>query len=94
MKTIGIILLALGYYVTLVLTVVWFGIVAAALGLLGCCCVAFGIVLLEKDEPDEECERESCEGCKYYLGDGHCRISADDECREGGGFELWEAKNK
>ena len=35
--------------------------------------------------------RESCDGCKWYLGDGCCRINAEGECREGGGFELFEA---
>lgn len=32
-----------------------------------------------------------CSGCKWYLGDGCCRINAEGECREGGGFELFEA---
>lgn len=35
--------------------------------------------------------RESCEGCKWYLGDGCCRMNVETECRDGGGFELWEA---
>lgn len=35
-------------------------------------------------------KHESCDGCKWYLGDGCCRINAEGECREGGGFELWE----
>ena len=39
-------------------------------------------------------ERESCIGCRYYLGGGYCRINAEKECREGGGFELWEEIEK
>lgn len=43
---------------------------------------------IEESEP----ERESCEGCRHNLGGGHCRINVEGECREGGGFELWEVK--
>lgn len=35
---------------------------------------------------------ESCEGCNHDLGGGCCRINAEAECREGGGFELKEEK--
>lgn len=35
-------------------------------------------------------KHESCKGCKHNLGGGHCRINEEKECREGGGFELWE----
>ena len=38
-------------------------------------------------------EKNSCNGCKYDLGGGHCKINLEGECREGGGFELWEAKD-
>lgn len=36
---------------------------------------------------------DSCEGCRYDLGGGreNCRINAEYECRDGGGFELWDA---
>lgn len=34
--------------------------------------------------------KESCEGCRHYLGDGCCRINKENECREGGGYELKE----
>lgn len=44
--------------------------------------------VVEESEP----ERESCEGCRHNLGGGHCRINVEGECREGGGFELWEVK--
>lgn len=37
-----------------------------------------------------EPEHDSCEGCKYDLGGGCCRINLEAECREGGGFEMWE----
>lgn len=33
---------------------------------------------------------KSCVGCRHYLGGGQCRINVEAECREGGGFELWE----
>ena len=31
-----------------------------------------------------------CEACRYNLGAGCCRINVEKECREGGGYELWE----
>ena len=34
--------------------------------------------------------KATCKGCKWYLGGGCCRLNAESECREGGGFELWE----
>lgn len=34
--------------------------------------------------------RKSCESCRYYLGGGCCRIHEEAECREGGGYELWD----
>ena len=37
----------------------------------------------------EEALRTSCRGCMHYLGGGQCRINAEAECREGGGFELF-----
>lgn len=35
-------------------------------------------------------QRNSCEGCRNDLGGGCCRMNVEGECREGGGFELWE----
>ena len=32
----------------------------------------------------------SCWGCRHYLGGGCCKINMEMECREGGGFELYE----
>lgn len=39
-------------------------------------------------------KHEGCDGCKYNLGGGHCGLNVEDECREGGGFELWEEVDK
>ena len=36
----------------------------------------------------------SCEGCRYYLGGGMCRIHLEDECAEGGGYEAYRAINE
>lgn len=33
---------------------------------------------------------KSCTGCRWYLGGGCCRQNLEAECREGGGFEMWE----
>ena len=35
-----------------------------------------------------------CEACRHYLGGGCCRINLEPECREGGGYEAWEAAEK
>lgn len=35
-------------------------------------------------------KHESCDGCNNDLGGGCCRINAEAECREGGGYELYE----
>lgn len=39
---------------------------------------------------------ESCDGCKHDLGGGrdNCRLNLSYECRDGGGFEAWEAAEK
>lgn len=36
---------------------------------------------------------DNCEGCRHNLGGGCCRLNMEQECREGGGYELWEEKN-
>lgn len=44
--------------------------------------------------PKEEKEYEKpmmCASCKHNLGAECCRLNVEHECREGGGFELWEA---
>lgn len=50
-----------------------------------------GLVLMSQiDKETAEPERDSCEGCKHDLGGGRCRMNVELECREGGGFEMWE----
>lgn len=36
--------------------------------------------------------RRECETCRYYLGNGCCRIDLEAECGAGQ-FEAWEAKD-
>lgn len=36
--------------------------------------------------------KSTCEGCRHDLGGGACEINLEAECREGGGFEVWEAR--
>ena len=92
MKNLRIILFVVLYWVVNIVAAVLFGMKAVALILLASCCVSVLSVLLKNDEPDEESEpeHESCAGCANHLGGGHCRISVEGECREGGGFELYE----
>lgn len=33
--------------------------------------------------------KTTCEGCKYYLGGGCCRLNLESECAAGD-FEMWE----
>ena len=33
--------------------------------------------------------RDSCEGCKHYLGGGCCRVNLETECAAGG-YEAYE----
>lgn len=37
--------------------------------------------------------RVNCDGCRYDLGGGCCSINMEPECREGGGFELFENRD-
>ncbi len=39
---------------------------------------------------------KSCETCRYDLGGGrwNCRLNVEQECRDGEGYELWEASDK
>lgn len=34
-----------------------------------------------------------CETCRFYLGNGCCRLDLEDECGAGG-FEAWEQQIK
>ena len=53
-----------------------------------------------KTDADDRAEREyadfmarrTCPTCAHHLGGGQCRINAEGECREGGGYELWQQK--
>ena len=46
-----------------------------------------GVVIMDYNK-----ERESCKGCIHDLGAGCCRLNTELECREGGGYELYESK--
>ena len=35
----------------------------------------------------------SCDGCKYYLGGGYCRLNLESECAAGD-FEMWEVDER
>lgn len=35
----------------------------------------------------------SCDGCKYYLGGGYCRMNLESECAAGE-FEMWEVDER
>lgn len=93
MKVAKITLWVLLYHAIIILSVVWYGVRCAVLMVAACACVSAIAVLDEKEEPEDDVECESCEGCKNDLGGGHCRINMERECREGGGFELWEPKD-
>lgn len=32
-----------------------------------------------------------CKGCRHSIGGVDCRLNLEMECREGGGYEAWEA---
>lgn len=50
-----------------------------------------GVIVCDgNEEREEKPEHSSCVGCTHDLGGGRCRINLEYECREGGGFELWE----
>lgn len=38
--------------------------------------------------------KTSCDGCAHYLGGGLCAINVEGECREGGGYELYNLQEK
>ena len=39
---------------------------------------------------------DSCAGCRHDLGGGrdNCRLNLAYECRDGGGFEAWDAEEE
>lgn len=95
LKILLVILLIVGWYGALAAVVSKYGwLVGVALWGVSCIPVLISSLIMGDDEPDEHVDIElksSCMGCKNDLGGGHCRINMERECREGGGFELWEA---
>ena len=50
-----------------------------------------GLVLLKVTEKETAAQNhDSCDGCVHNLGGDQCRMNLEYECREGGGFEMWE----
>ena len=76
--------------------------IVLAIVLLGVC-VSVYAGCVAGAEADAQAERElrewqktqqrTCPTCAHHLGAEQCRINAEGECREGGGFELWEEKD-
>ena len=58
-------------------------------------CVA-GAEADERAERDfrewQKTQRRACPTCAHHLGAEECRINAEGECREGGGYELWQPR--
>lgn len=79
----------------------WRLIIFSILLIFGGCCLG-GLITISTIEKrymifsaDAEQEpRTSCAGCRHDLGGGrdNCDIDVAYECRDGGGFELWEPK--
>ena len=94
MKSVKMTILTVVYYAVMVAISVMFGMKALVLTVVACCCTAFiGHLIADSDREDVEPEHTSCEGCKHNLGGGHCRLNVEDECCEGGGFELYESED-
>lgn len=94
MKTIGTVITTLVYLAAIIVSGLMFGMKAAVLLVIACCCTAIGVGLIDDADYDfPKPKHNSCVGCKNHLGGGHCRINLEGECREGGGFELWEVGN-
>ena len=82
-------LLIIAWY-ALIGVVIWkFGVQAGVLAW-AASSIALVVDMFIPDRHTQEPVEGSCEGCKNNLGGGHCRINVEGECREGGGFELWE----
>ena len=76
-------------------------IILAVVVYIGLCFLTYTLMCIASDA-DDRAEREyadfmanrrTCPTCAHHLGAEQCRINAEGECREGGGFELWEAKD-
>lgn len=48
-------------------------------------CEEWPVVVLTEDE-------DRCLGCDHYLGNGHCKIGLELECRDGGGYQAFRQK--
>lgn len=65
------------------------------------CLFVYSLMRVSSDA-DDRAERDfdifanarTCYTCAHHLGGGQCRIHEEKECCEGGGFELWEAKDE
>lgn len=94
MRTLGKIIFTLVYSAVMVAIGVMFGTKALVLTVVACCCTAFiGHLIADSDREEVEPEHTSCIGCRHHLGGGHCRLNVEDECCEGGGFELYESED-
>lgn len=63
---------------------------AVAIGCAGYLALVGVIVCDNYEENVEKPQHSSCNGCVHDLGGGRCRMNLEYECREGGGFEMWE----
>lgn len=68
------------------------GWLSAFIAFLSNCALAILAAAIDTDDVETP-THESCDGCDHDLGGGHCAINVEGECREGGGFELWEDKS-
>lgn len=74
-------------------------IILAAVTYVGLGFLTYALMCIASDA-DAQAEREyadfmarrTCPTCAHHLGAEECRINAEGECREGGGYELWEQK--
>lgn len=91
MRKFGIVACVLIYLAAMIAAGLFFGIKALIFCIIACCCTSIAIGLIADEEAEDEApEHDSCDGCKNDLGGGHCKINLEDECCEGGGFEMWE----
>jgi hypothetical protein len=78
-------------------TLATIGIILAAIVILALLLMVYACMRMAR-ESDDRAEREyadfmarrTCPTCAHHLGAEQCRINVEGECREGGGYELWE----
>lgn len=79
-------------------TLAWIVLAVVLLGvclLIYACCVKSGEADAQAEKEFLEwlnTQRRCCPTCAHHLGAEQCRINAEGECREGGGYELWEER--